>query len=267
MEAYMDFSESIAALADRAQKVKGSLKTEEATKNALVMPFIKALGYDVFNPLEVEPEFTADIAGKKGEKVDYAIMQDGKPIMIIECKTCGTNLNTINRDQLHRYFLTLDSSIGILTDGIHYLFFSCSDDGKNMDTTPFMEFDIENIDPTLIPELRKLCKGKFDLKTTLETVNELKFNRQIKLALSKNMETPEDGFIGYFMGEAGVRATAKAREQFVGYVKRAFTEFINEQIDSRLKTALSATPKKEETPQQHTDSPATEPEVTEESHV
>ncbi len=245
----MDFAESVSALADHAQKIRNGLATEEATKTALVMPFIQALGYNVFNPLEVVPEFVADIAGKKGEKVDYAIMQDGKPIMIIECKVCGANLNEIKRDQLHRYFLTLDSSIGILTDGIRYLFFSSASDGKNMDATPFMEFNLDDIDPTLLPELRKLCKGKFDLKTTLDTVDELKANRLIKERLAKNLETPQEGFISYFISEAQVKkATAKVREQYVGYVKRAFTEFIAEQVDSRLKIALTATPKKEDAP-------------------
>jgi len=163
----MDFAEIIKALAERAQKIKGNLNTEEATKNALVLPFIKTLGYDVYDPTEVVPEFIADIAGKKGERVDYAIMQNGKPIMIIECKGFGTNLDSINRDQLRSYFLALDSSIGILTDGIRYLFFSTADDGKHMDTMPFMEFNLDNIDPTLVPELQKLGKGKFDIKTTL----------------------------------------------------------------------------------------------------
>ena len=259
----MDFSESVKALADRAKKLKENLKTEEATKTSLVLPFIQTLGYDIFNPLEVVPEFVADIAGKKGEKVDYAIMQDDKPIIIIECKACGADLNDINRDQLHRYFLTLDSSIGLLTDGIRYLFFSRSDDGKNMDATPFMEFSLDDIDPNLIPELRKLCKGKFDLKTTLDTVNELKFNRHIKLILTQNLETPDDGFISYFMGSAGVRGTAKAKEQFAGYTKRAFTEFVAEQVDGRLKTALAATVKKgEEVQQQPVATAITEPDIT-----
>jgi hypothetical protein len=239
---------AIKTLADRAQKIRGSLTTEEATKTALVLPFIQALGYDIFNPLEVVPEFVADVAGRKGEKVDYAIMQEGKPIIIIECKSHGTPLGSEKCEQLHRYFLTLDSCIGLLTDGIRYLFFSGADDGKNMDVIPFMEFSLDDVDPTLLPELRKLCKGKFDLKNTLDAVNELKFNRQIKLMLAQNLETPTESFVGYFMREVGVRLRQKAMEQFTGYVKRAFTEFIAEQVDGRLKIALAATTKKEEPP-------------------
>jgi hypothetical protein len=238
--------DAINLLSERAKKVRSSLATEEATKNALIMPFIQVLGYDVFNPLEVVPEFIADIAGKKGEKVDYAIMQDDKPIMIIECKACGTPLDDDKREQLHRYFLTLESSIGILTDGIRYLFFSRSEDGKKMDTRPFMELNLENIDKTLLPELRKLCKGKFDLKTTLETVSELRYNRHIKTLLEKNIVQPDEDFIGYFVKKTDLRATQKTLEMFTGYVKRAFEEFLSEQINARLKTALAASQKKEE---------------------
>ena len=82
----MEFHEKIEQLKERAISLKDSLQTEEATKNALVMPFLNALGYDVFNPLEVVPEFVADSRLKKDEKVDYAVMKDGKPIILIECK-------------------------------------------------------------------------------------------------------------------------------------------------------------------------------------
>lgn len=241
--------DEIKALAERAQKIKASLATEEATKTALVMPFIRMLGYDVFNPLEVVPEFVADVAGRKGEKVDYAIMHDGKPIMIIECKTCGAALDAEKCEQLHRYFLTLDTSIGILTDGIRYLFYSKGDDGKKMDTRPFMEISLDNLDPALIPELKKLCKGKFDLKTTLETVSELRYNRHIKRLLEQNISEPDDDFLKYFIRKAELSATQKTIEQFGGYVKRAYAEFLSEQVNSRLKTALEATQKKEESNQ------------------
>jgi len=238
--------DEIKALAERAQKIKASLATEEATKTALVMPFIRMLGYDVFNPLEVVPEFVADVAGRKGEKVDYAIMHDGKPIMIIECKTYGAPLDAEKCEQLHRYFLTLDSSIGILTDGIRYLFYSRNDDGKKMDARPFMEINLDSLDPTLIQELKKLCKGKFDLRTTLETVSELRFNRHIKLLLEQNMSDPDTEFLRYFVRKADLQATQKTIEAFSGYVKRAFSEFLNEQVNSRLKIALETTQKKDE---------------------
>jgi hypothetical protein len=246
----MDFSDRIAALASRAHSVKASLATEEATKTALVMPFIQALGYDVFNPLEVVPEFTADVAGRKGERIDYAIVQDGKPIILFECKTAAANLSDTNKEQLHRYFLTLDAAIGILTNGLRYQFFSAAADGKNLDPTPFMELNLENVDANILPELSKLQKGKFELQKTLDAVSELKFNRQVKLALTANLEAPDPDFVDYFLGKAGIKGLRKEKreELYVPYTKRAYCEFIAGQVDSRLKTALTVSKSPEEPP-------------------
>jgi hypothetical protein len=245
----MDFAESIRAHADHVQKLKSNLKTEEATKTGLIMPFINLLGYNVFNPLEVIPEFTADVADRRGEKVDYAIMHEGKPIIIVECKCCGSLLDSKHCEQLHRYFTTLDTRIAILTDGVRYLFFSDLDEQKRMDSRPFMEFDFNNIDPTLIPELRKLCKGKFDLQTALDTAVELRYNREIKRLLLEQLDNPAPNFTHYFIKETfdGI-ATKNVKEQFTAYVKRAFNEFIAEQVDARLKNALAVGAKKEDLP-------------------
>ncbi|HEY8916523.1 MAG TPA: restriction endonuclease, partial [Chitinophaga sp.] len=89
----MDFKDQLKQLGNRVAKLKDQILTEEATKNAFVMPFIQCLGYDVFNPLEVVPEFIADLEIKKGEKVDYAIIKDNKPTILIECKHWSANLD------------------------------------------------------------------------------------------------------------------------------------------------------------------------------
>lgn len=75
----MEFEESLNQVAAKVRDLKEGIETEEATKNAFIMPFIgQVLGYDVFNPTEVVPEFTADVGVKKGEKVDYALVHDGQ---------------------------------------------------------------------------------------------------------------------------------------------------------------------------------------------
>ena len=119
----MDFKDSIKQIAERVEKLKDNIKTEEATKNALVMPFIQALGYDVFNPFEVVPEFICDIGTKKGEKIDYAIMRDGDPIILIECKHIEEELNS-HDNQLLRYYHVSCAKFGILTNGMEYRFYT-----------------------------------------------------------------------------------------------------------------------------------------------
>ena len=70
----LELKAKVISLSERVSTLTSSISTEEATKQAFVVPFIMALGYDVFNPLEVVPEYTADVGTKKGEKVDYAIL-------------------------------------------------------------------------------------------------------------------------------------------------------------------------------------------------
>ena len=88
----MDLETRVAELAKVVREHREVLLTEEAAKTALVMPFLQALGYNVFNPGEVVPEFTCDVGTKKGEKVDYAIQVDGQVRLLVECKPIATTL-------------------------------------------------------------------------------------------------------------------------------------------------------------------------------
>src|SRR5690606_41968349 len=107
----------------RVERLLPQIKTEEATKTALILSFVAILGYDVFDPFEVNPEFIADIGIKKGEKVDYAILKDGAPIILIECKHYTEDLNPHN-SQLFRYFHTTSAKFGLLTNGMEYRFYT-----------------------------------------------------------------------------------------------------------------------------------------------
>lgn len=228
----MSFNEKISALADKIPSLIDHLETEEATKNALIMPFIAALGYDVFNPKEVVPEFTADHGTKKGEKVDYAIMQNNEVIILIECKQAKDNLNDANMSQLYRYFAVTKSRIAILTNGINYLFFSDLEEPNKMDARPFLELDMRNIRKNLLAEVKKLGKEKFDLDRMLSTANELKYTSQIKKIMSEQFENPDEDFVRYFFNasNSGSRFTATAKEQFTEFVKKAAYQFINESV-------------------------------------
>ena len=157
----MDFKDSIFQLAERVSALKESIQTEEATKNAFIMPFIQILGYDVFNPLEVVPEMDCDITKKKGEKIDYAIMKDGVPVMLIECKHWKQDLN-LHDNQLKRYFVASKAKFGVLTNGIVYRFYTDLIKENIMDDVPFLEINLEKIRETQIEEVKKFCKGVFD---------------------------------------------------------------------------------------------------------
>lgn len=112
----MDIQSKLRELAEKVNTLKDRIETEESTKHAFILPFINILGYDAFNPIEVVPEFTADLGLKKGEKVDYAIFQDDKPILIIECKNWKENLH-VHNSQLFRYFHATQTRFALLTNG------------------------------------------------------------------------------------------------------------------------------------------------------
>jgi len=236
----VDFIEKIQELSQRIPKQIDHIQTEEATKSALVMPFIQALGYDVFNPLEVVPELTADVGTKKGEKVDYAIKKDNAVTMLIECKWCGQNLDECHASQLYRYFSVTDARFGILTNGIYYKFFSDIDQPNKMDSKPFFEFDLLSFDEDKVVELKKFSKSAFDLDNILTTASELKYTGTIKKIFAEELANPSPDFVRFFASQAySGRLTAAVMEQFTKIVKQALSQAIREKVNDRLKSALA----------------------------
>lgn len=234
----MDFKDTIKQLADRVVKLKDSIQTEEATKNAFIMPFINALGYDVFNPLEVVPEMTCDIAMKKGEKIDYAIMKDGEPILLIECKHWAQDLN-LHDNQLIRYFNVSKAKFGLLTNGITYRFYTDLMEPNKMDEKPFLEVDITDIKDAQIEELKKFHKSYFDIDNVLSSASELKYTGELKAIIAKEFASPSPEFVKYFAKQVydGI-ITAKLLDQFTSLTKRSISTYINDLISERLKSAL-----------------------------
>lgn len=238
----MDFTERLSALANKVAQQKASLETEEATKNAFVMPFISTiLGYDVFDPSEVVPEFTADVGVKKGEKIDYAIVQDGQIQMLIECKHVGAPLSLEHASQLYRYFAVTNARIAILTNGAKYHFYTDLDAPNRMDAKPFLVLDLLDIDTTVIPELQKLSKTEFDLDSIINAAGELKYVGEIKRAIAAEFRDPSVDWIRFFTNRVYEGSfTQKTRDQFTPLVVKASQQFLNEQVNNRLTTALGA---------------------------
>ena len=242
----MDFVDRISEISKRISKQKDNIHNEEATKTALVMPLIQALGYDVFNPTEVVPEFVADIGTKKGEKVDYAIKKDDKMVMLIECKWCGCDLDQEHASQLYRYFAVTDARFGILTNGVHYKFYSDIEEANKMDLKPFFEFDLLDMNDQNIEELKKFAKPSFDLDKIITTASELKYINSIKRMFSEEISNPTNEFIKFFGSRIySGKMTKRVCEQFGKVVKKALLQFISEKVSDRLKMALED--EKEET--------------------
>lgn len=237
----MDLIDRIKDIASRIPNQMEHIQTEEATKNAFIMPFISSLGYDVFNPFEVIPEFTADIGAKKGEKVDYVIKKDNDIIILIECKWSGADLHKDHASQLHRYFSVTEARFAILTNGVDYEFYSDIDAPNKMDSKPFFEFNVLNFEDHQINELKKFTKSSFSLEDILTTASTLKYTGAIKKILEEELKNPSEASVRFFASQIyNGRLTQPVIEQFTNIVKEARTQFVNERINERLKSALSA---------------------------
>lgn len=174
--------------------------TEEATKTALIMPFFSMLGYDVFDPQEFVPEFICDVGTKKGEKIDYAIMNDGEPIILIEAKRAGMKLQKQQQGQLYRYFSVNRSRIAILTNGLQYNIYSDLNSPNVMDDEPFFTFNILSDDPSLfLQTLEQFCKEKLDIPNILSEAVYLRFFTVVERTFRKDLENPSDELVKYFL--------------------------------------------------------------------
>lgn len=236
----MKVLEKLHALSEKLKLHSSVTQTEEATKNAFIMPFIsEVLGYDVFNPNEVTPEFVCDVGSRKGEKIDYAIYRDGDVQIVVECKKVGEELNHDHASQLKRYFHVTSARIAILTNGRHYHFFTDIDKANVMDEKPFLVIDLLNIDENAATEINKLTKSDFCLNSIISTAEELKYLGQLKRALSEEMASPSEDFVKYFASRVYEGSISKnVRQQFHDLLMRAISQYMNDQLNDRLKAAI-----------------------------
>lgn len=229
-------------LARKLRTSRDNIATEEATKTALVMPFIQnALGFDVFSLQDVIPEFVADVGLKKGEKVDFAILSESEVVILIECKKLNEPLSLENASQLYRYFNVTSARIGVLTNGNEYQFYTDLDEPNKMDSRPFITLSINDIDGTLVPELEKLTKSQFDLQSVLTAAEELKYVSAAKRVFAAEAKEVSRDMAGLVLGHIyNGRLTQRVREELTPLVQKGLQQFITDQVNLRLTTALGS---------------------------
>ena len=238
----LDIQTKLVELQKRTMEHREVLLTEEAAKTALVMPFIQALGYDVFNPSEVIPEYTADVGTKKGEKVDYAICDGGKVRILIECKPSNVALNVNHASQLFRYFSVTDARLAILTNGVVYQFYSDVEASNKMDDKPFFTFSMDALKPTDARTVEKFTKASFDIDKIVQEAGLLKLQSLLRKELEKEMAEPSEVFVRMMAARVHEgRITSQVRENFGKMVVSTFSSIIRDKVNDRLSTALNAT--------------------------
>lgn len=246
----MDFKDAILQLADRISKLKDNIATEEATKNAFIMPMISALGYDVFNPLEVVPELDCDLVKKKGEKIDYAIIKDGVPILLIECKHIDQDL-TLHDTQLQKYFVASNARFGVLTNGIEYRFYTDLDKQNIMDERPFLVVNMLEISEAEIEQLKKFHKSYYDVEEILSTAQELKYMTDVKGILNKEFANPSKEFVKYIIRPIySGQIKENVLDLFTPIVKKSIASIIKERIAEKLNLAIKTNDEPAPAPQE-----------------
>ncbi len=254
----MDFKEKLLTLAERVGRLKEQIHTEEATKMSFIMPFLNALGYDVYDPMQVTPECVCDYGTKKNEKIDYTVNIDGEPIMIIECKHWEQDLDK-HKAQLFRYYQVSPAKFGLLTNGIVYKFFTDLETPNKMDDMPFFEVNILELRDSHIDKLREFSKDKYDVNTILNSANELKYVNAIRTLINSLATAPTDDYVRFLAKQIyeGV-VTAKVIEEFRPMIVRAHNQVIADNVNLRLKSAFAP-----EVPsvEPASEAPAQEPEV------
>ena len=236
----MDFIDQIKQFSKRVETLKDNLPTEEATKTSIIMPFFSLLGYDVFNPEEFMPEFTADVGIKKGEKVDYAILNNGEPTILIECKWIGEPLEK-HDSQLFRYFGTSNAKFAILTNGQIYKFYTDLEESNKMDEKPFLEIDILDVKETQVAELKKFHKSNFDVDSIFDVASELKYSSEFRTTFANQLQNPTDDFVKFFLSKSyDGRFTQNVVEKFKPILKKSLNNYITELMNDKIKTALGA---------------------------
>ena len=194
------------------------------------------------DPTVVVPEFTADIGKKKGEKVDYAIIKDGDPIILIEAKPHTQKLDR-HKTQLERYFTVTDSKFGILTNGIEYRFYSDIEKPNVMDEAPFLVIDMLKLKDRDIKQLSKFSSISLDIDSILDMAGSKKYVNSIKSIFKEETVEPSDDMVKLFASRlTDKRLTQSVIDEFSSYTKQAFSEIVNDLVNDRInsiKTKLS----------------------------
>ena len=251
----IDFVDRIKEMVGRLRKRVPHCQTEESTKMSLILPFLeKVLGWNPYDPHQLVPEYAADIGTKRGEKVDYAIMVDDEPAILIEAKKVGTALGREPMNQLYRYFGCTPAHFAILTDGIQYLFFADLDDENRMDPQPFFTINLFEIDASAVAPLRAFSRTGFEVEGNLELARDLRCIGQIGNLLRKEWAQPSDSFIKWIIGEVhdGPR-TKRVKERYERTCKTALHAFLARESDLRV------TDPPDSAPSQQDSKPAPEP--------
>lgn len=236
-----DFRAALVAHAQIALDRAGRAQSEAATQQYLIIPFIQMLGYDPLDPDEVIPEAHASFSDKFKNRVDYAICQNGQPVIAIECKKVGS-LTEANRGELKGYFNAVPSvKLGILTDGLAYQLFTDTGLENMMDDEPFAVIDLnqvaqEQLGETELDALLRLRKGTFDPANVGTDARRKIYLGTYVEVLGRTLSEPDERFVRTLLDMAGIegRRTTRMIEEHTPIIRDAAQALLDRLILARV---------------------------------
>jgi predicted type IV restriction endonuclease len=225
-----EFKDAMVQLKTRIEKVRHQLDSEESVKTAVILPLFQTLGYDVFDPSVFKPEFTADVGIKRGEKVDYALLENGAPFLLVECKPFGQKL-TAHHSQLFRYFSTTTARFALLTNGHDLHFYSDTTASNVMDGTPFFECNLLNMSDADIDVLEWFHAAYFILSDVLPIAKNLKYKKELRAIMLAEWQKPSVDFVKFWINKiyAG-KMTDKAVKELTPIVEQTLVDLFTPRI-------------------------------------
>lgn len=232
-----EFTEKVGRHIAHVTKVGEHCTTEETTKQALILPLLDILGFSPYDPTKVKAEYAADFPGaKSSERVDYALFCNGVPVMFIEAKPFSANLNN-HCPQLSRYYnATPEVTVGVITNGREWRFFTDLVNKNIMDSEPFLtvQFDQGPIDTAL--QLAQFHHDKFQPEALRALAEENIYFASFKSAITSVLSECDTDFVKYMAARAGIQRTFTARfvDSMQPIMKQAMVKAISDMVATSL---------------------------------
>ena len=236
----VQMKERLEVFAARARSIAEHCDNEEQTKVSLINPYLELLGYDVRDPRMCRLEYTADI-GKAGERVDYAIIQDGTPSILIEAKAATVDLRsqTVPK-QLQRYFMSERADFAALTNGLVWQWYRSTANDNRLEDTPFLVHDVCAPGSLERNWLLSICSPAYDSERALEQAEEERMNSAFIGWIETVRRRPDDEFLRVLirstkLGMANAARIKRARKSFV----LTFNHYLDRETENLLDAARS----------------------------
>ena len=220
--------------AEDIDDVKQFCTDEAKTETYLVEPFLEILGYDSRNPREVIKRYTADVASRKGEKVDYALMRDGEPIVLVEAKGLGNRLGRGEIEQLQRYFPFTQARLAVLTDGVQWNWYkgmSARNRSHEMASSHFLTYDAREPSEVAAEWLAQITKDGFNPDELLRISRRNEFTDKISSWINRTLVNPSDTAAVELRKVAGLDASSHETPLVVDAIRSAWDRVLGGQLD------------------------------------